>query len=601
MGLTMDLGSSLVEELLRKRKRLRRELLETPHLQPLKLAILGGSTTNEVADLLELLLLSAGLAPDIYQSDYNKYYEEAVHDRERLQAFQPDIVYIHTHYNNIQQFPPVAASDTGFSERLAAETARFGRIWSSLHEKVGCQIIQNNFEHPPHPVLGNLDSVVYGGQTRFIYGLNLEFAQASQSNRKLLIQDLNAIAAGVGLTRWFDWDRWHSYKILTTPEGSLAIAKSLASIIGAISGRVKKCLVLDLDNTLWGGVIGDDGLDKIQIGKETPVAEAHTAFQNYCLALRERGILLAACSKNDQEIAKSGFSHPDSVLKLEHFSAFRANWEPKHENIRAIAEELNLGLDSFVFIDDNPAERAIVAAQLPMVTVPDVGAEVAHFPSIIQAGRYFEVVSLSQEDLERADTYTANAARAAAASKFANYGEYLDSLEMSAEIQTFRPVYLERITQLINKTNQFNLTTRRYTFAEIEEIANSPKYIPLYGRLADVFGDNGLISVIVGRLDDTSSNLHIDLWIMSCRVLKRDMELAMLDALVERAKAAGVSRIVGYYIPTAKNGMVADHYAKLGFSRQPVLTDENKSTWSLDVSPYQPRNTHIQTRDLVHG
>ena len=598
----MDITVLSVEELLRKRKRLRRELLENAPLQPLRIAVLGGSTTNEIVDLLEILLLSEGFAPSFYQSEYNKYYEDAVLDSEPLQAFKPDIVYVHTHYLNIQQFPSVAASESDFASHLGAEVARFRNIWSSLHETVGCQIIQNNFEHPPFPILGNLDSVAYGGQTRFIYELNLELAKASQSNRKLLIQDLNAIAASVGLTRWFDWDRWHSYKILTTTEASFAIAKSLASMIGSMSGRVKKCLVLDLDNTLWGGVIGDDGLDKIQIGKETPVAEAYTAFQNYCLALRERGILLAVCSKNDEQVARSGFSHPDSVLKLEHFSAFKANWEPKHENIQAIATELNLGLDSFVFIDDNPAERAIVYAQLPTVTVPDVGTEVAHFPEIIQAGRYFEVVSLSKEDIERAATYAANAARASVESKFSNYGEYLDSLQMSAEIEPFRSVYLERITQLISKTNQFNLTTRRYTYAEIEEIANSHRYISLYGRLTDMFGDNGLISVIVGRMDDVAPDLHIDLWIMSCRVLKRDMEHAMLDVLVERAKVAGVSRIVGYYSRTPKNGMVADHYLKLGFSEETVAFNEDgRSFWSLDVSSYKPRNTHIQVRELVHG
>jgi FkbH-like protein len=598
----MALNTFSVEDLLRKRKRLRRELLETPLLQGVKIAVLGGSTTNEVVDLLELLLLADGFAPNIYQSEYNKYYEDAVLDPKRLQTFNPDIVYIHTHYNNIQQFPPIAASESDFTVHLAAETARFRTIWSGLHETIGCQIIQNNFEHPPLPMFGNFDSVAYGGHTRFIYELNLEFAKAAQLNRKLLIQDLNAIAANVGLARWFDWDRWHSYKILTTPEGSFAIAKSLASMIGSMSGRAKKCLVLDLDNTLWGGVIGDDGVDKIQIGQGTPVAEAYAAFQGYCAALRERGILLAVCSKNDENTAKSGFSHPDSILKLEHFSSFKANWEPKHENIQAIASELNLGLDSLVFIDDNPAERAIVSAQLPAVTVPEVGAEVAHFPSIIQSGRYFETVSLSQEDLERAETYVANAARAEVQSKFANYGDYLDSLQMSAEIETFRPVYLERITQLVNKTNQFNLTTRRYTFAEIEEITSNTKYISLYGRLMDMFGDNGLISVIIGRLDDSAAVLHIDLWIMSCRVLERDMEFAMLDALVDRAKAAGIFRILGYYSRTAKNGMVADHYAKLGFDQEPVaIFKDCESSWSLDVSAYKPQNIHIQVRGLAHA
>lgn len=223
-----------------------------------------------------------------------------------------------------------------------------------------CQIIQNNFEHPPFPALGNLDSTMPGGHTRFVYELNRAFARAASADLRLLVHDIHAIAARVGLGRWFDWERWFSYKILTSPEASYELASSLASQIGAMRGRARKCLVLDLDNTLWGGVVGDDGVDKLQIGKETALAEAHTAFQRYCLALRDRGVLLAVASKNTDAIARSGFEHPDSVLKLEHFSAFKGNREPKPENIKQIAAELNIGLDSLVFVDDNPAERAIV-------------------------------------------------------------------------------------------------------------------------------------------------------------------------------------------------------------------------------------------------
>jgi FkbH-like protein len=351
--------------------------------------------------------------------------------------------------------------------------------------------------------------------------------------------------------------------------------------------------VLDLDNTLWGGVIGDDGPDKITIGKETALAEAYSSFQQYCLELRSRGILLAVCSKNNRETAEAGFAHPDTILKVEHFSAFKANWEPKHQNILEIAQELNLGLDSLVFVDDNPAERALVRAQLPMVLTPEMGSDIALYPTILQATRCFEVVRLSTEDLDRAEAYAANAERATMKSKFADYGDYLDSLDMRATIEIFQPVYLDRITQLINKTNQFNLTTRRYTFAEIEEIANSSKYIPLYGRLTDMFGDNGLISVLIGRLDEAESELHIDLWIMSCRVLKRDMELAMLDALVENARERGIRTILGYYSRTAKNDMVADHYKLLGFKPESSPADQRSSVWSLDVAGYARRNTHI--------
>jgi FkbH-like protein len=366
-------------------------------------------------------------------------------------------------------------------------------------------------------------------------------------------------------------------------------------LVRATFGLSRKVLVLDLDNTIWGGVIGDDGVDRIQIGKETPIAEAFTAFQEYCLKLRERGVLLAVCSKNDDENARSGFRHPDSVLKLEHISAFRANWDPKHENIMSLAQELNLGTDSFVFADDNPAERAIVEANVPGVAVPELGSNPADYISILQAGRYFEPVSLSPDDMARAAQYAGNSQRAAAQTAFANYGEYLDSLEMVAEIERFRPIYLDRITQLTNKTNQFNLTTRRYTLAEMEGIQADPAYIGIYGRLADRFGDNGLVSIVLGRRN--GSELCLDLWLMSCRVLKRDMELAMLDSLMNEARIADVQSIIGVYIPTKKNAMVADFYERIGFERVSIGPD-GTTTYKIDVLSYKSQNTHIRIKEM---
>jgi FkbH-like protein len=590
----MKLASYSAIDLLQKRKKLRRELRAAEGLRPIRIAVLGGTTTSELVDLLELILLADGFDPVFYQSEYNRFFEDAVLEPETVRAFRPDLVYVHTHYKNICHFPKISDGEVAFEAALNAEFERFEAIWSSLHNVIGCQVIQNNFELPP-ALLGNHDAVLSGGSVRFVNQLNVEFAKRAANDSRLLIHDLNSVAARIGLNSWFDWNRWFSYKILTTPEASLAIARSLAAMISAVRGASKKCLVLDLDNTLWGGVIGDDGLEKIQIGKETALAEAYTAFQEYCLSLRDRGVLLAVCSKNDEEIARSGFTHPSSVLKLEHFSAFRANWEPKHDNLRSIALELNLGLDSFVFVDDNPAERAIVAAQLPEVTVPEVGDEVSLYPSIIQAGHYFESLSLSTEDLSRAESYGKNALRLAAQSKFADYGEYLDSLGMTAEIEPFKPVYYDRITQLINKTNQFNLTTRRYTLAEVEMVAGNPEYVTLWGKLLDTFGDNGLVSAIIGHR--TGRELHIDLWIMSCRVLKREMEFAMLDALVEACSEKGISRIAGYYIPSRKNGMVADHYKTLGFS--PMAEEQAASRWSLDLHDYVPKTRHIRIRQTA--
>ena len=587
-----------LDDLLQKRRSLRRQLSAAEGLKEIRIAVLGGTTTNELVDLLDIFLLGSGFRPVFQQSEYGRFYEDAVLEPHAIAAFRPDIVYLHTCSLNLRNVPPVSCTEEALPSYVDAEINRFRTIWQSLADNVGCQIIQNNFELPVSATLGNFDAVSAGGSTRFITELNLAMAREAASNPKLLIQDLFSISARVGLNNWFNPERWFSYKLANTIEGSHAMAVSLSSMVNAIYGRSRKVLVLDLDNTLWGGVIGDDGVDKIVLGRETPLAEAYTAFQNYCLRLRERGILLAVCSKNDDTVARSGFTHPDSVLKLEHFSAFRANWDPKHENLLSIARELNLGVDSFVFVDDNPAERAIVEAQTPGVAVPNVGSDVAKFPAIIDAGRYFEPVSLGREDLERAKLYEENAQRAQLEQKFANYGEYLESLEMTAEIDRFNATYMERIAQLTNKTNQFNLTTRRYTLAEIEATVSDGRHIGLYGKLTDRFGDNGLISIVLGRKD--GHELHLDLWLMSCRVLKRDMEIAMLDAVAMRARSAGLVRLIGYYLPTKKNGMVVEHYATLGFEK--IATGEDgATTWSLELAGYQPRNRYIRVLEPVHG
>jgi FkbH-like protein len=591
----MDINTISLEQIILKRRSLERELSQRDGLQPLRVAILGGSTTNELTELLEVYLLAAGFAPRFYQSEYGQFYEDAVFNTGMLKSFAPDLVYIHTNCLNLRFCPPAGAREEDFEAAVAQELARYELVWDALDSGVGCQIIQNNFELPPTRLLGNLDAVSPGGATRYHRAMNAALARASAGRPRVVLQDVASLSAQLGLTQWFDWNRWFSYKLPLSVEANQLLARSLTALVLALYGGSRKVLVLDLDNTLWGGVIGDDGVEGIQIGRETPLAEAFTAFQEYCLALRNRGVLLAVCTKNFEEMARAGFDHPNSVLKLEHFSAFRANWEPKHENILSIARELNLDPASFVFVDENPAERAIVAAQIAGIAVPDLGSDPSCFTQILDAQRYFEPVALSGEDFARAHLYAAGAARNGAQNAFANYDEYLASLEMVAEIGCFPAIHLDRIAQLTNRTNQFNLTTRRYTRAEIESAANDPMQIGLYGRLNDRFGDYGLVSVILGhRKGDALGGdvLHLDLWLMSCRVLKRNMEMAMLDALVHEACAAGISEIVGYYIPSPKNAMVKNHYADLGFSRLPGGND-GKTAWSLGVSGYSDRTRHI--------
>lgn len=603
----LNLATCSIDDILMQRRSLRRTLASAEGLREVRFAVLGGSTTDEIVNLLELLLLSSGFRPIFHQSEYGRFYEDAVLDPQALIDFKPDIVYIHTSYRNIQNPPPISCAEKDLPCYVAAEFDRYRQIWNAIEANLSCQVIQNNFEAPPYALLGNMDASSPSGLSRFVIQLNAAFAAEAATRPRLLLQDVNGISARFGLRHWFDWDRYFSYKLLLTPEANLELARSLSALANALYGKSRKVLVLDLDNTLWGGVIGDDGIDQIQIGRETPIGEAYSAFQEYCLALRSRGILLAVCSKNDHDIALSGFSHPSAILKAEQISCFKANWEPKHENILAIGKELNLGVDSFVFVDDNPAERAIVTAQLPAVAVPEVGDQVTRYATILDQGRYFEPVSLSREDVERAALYADNAQRATHERAFGNYGDYLDSLEMTAEIELFRSVYLERISQLTNKTNQFNLTTRRYTLAEMRSFAGDPAYLGLYCRLSDRFGDNGLISVVLGRQQQNA--LHMDLWLMSCRVLKRDVELAMLDAVAERAVAAGMRKIFGYYLPTKKNGMVAEFYPSLGFEPcsmseadpgELILT-EGSSAWVLELHGYTKRNHHIKVMEHTNG
>ena len=583
--------------LMRRRRALRAELLERCEraaAPELRVALLGGSTTSELRDFLELFLLDAGIRPIFYECGYGQYETAILHDDGELRAFAPQIAVIHTTSVNAR-LPDLLADGPAVDEALGQEVARFEAMWSKLNAELGCTVIQNNFEPPGERSLGGLDAVRPAGRARFLRRLNESFASAAHREPRLLINDIDYLAASLGLDRWHDSRYWHSYKMAASHAGMAAIAEGAAVLMRAALGKTRKCLVLDLDNTLWGGVIGDDGLTGLRVGKETPEGEAFTAFQRYCLALKRRGVLLAVCSKNDPAIAREGFSHPDSVLRLGDFAAFKAGWGPKHEAIHEIALELNLGLDSFVFVDDNPAERAIVAAQLPAVAVPEMGDDPSRYVELLDGHRYFEPAGISAEDTQRSGQYAANLERNLARATYATYGDFLDSLEMKAEIAPFAPVYMERIAQLTNKTNQFNLTTRRYPLAELEAIRSDGRHVALYGRLADRFGDNGLVTVVVGR--EEGSELVIDAWLMSCRVLKRDMELAMLDELVSHARQRGLAALTGRYLPTPKNAMVADHYERLGFSL--ASRTEHGTEWRLPLAGYEPKNSHI--KEILRG
>jgi FkbH-like protein len=582
--------------ILRKRHALKKELLTQPNLLPVRVAILGGSTTTEVKSMLELFLLAQGIQPCFYESGYNRYSEDVIFENPDLWKFKPDVVFIHTTWRNVSQFPELMETEEQVEQRVQQEIARFGALWNKIHSELGALVIQNNFDLPHLRPLGNLEASEISGRVHFLTRLNVEFAEQARQQSWLLIDDIHYLCAQVGLSTWHADTYWYNFHMAVSPVGTVALAQNVAGILKAAYGKSKKCLALDLDNTLWGGVIGDDGVQNLVLGRDHPLGEAFLDFQRYVKNLRRRGILLAICSKNDIENAKAGFSHPDSILTLDDFSAFKANWKPKPENLREIAVELNIGLDSLVFVDDNPAERALVSEQLPEVATPEIGSHVARYAQILEAEGYFEATRIVGDDLNRSAYYSSNAQRSASQAAYVDYGEFLTSLEMTAEIAPFSAVYLERITQLINKTNQFNLTTRRYTGAEVEAIARDPRFITLYGRLVDKFGDNGLVSVLIGRT--TGDKVEIDLWLMSCRVLNREMELAMFDALLEECRERGIREIAGLYIPSKKNGMVAEHYRTLDFAAG-ERDEDGRQYFRYELLAQEPaRSRHIARKSL---
>ena len=582
------------EWILRKQKSIKRNLLARKEISyiPSRIAILGGSTVDDIKNVLELFLLESGIKPTFYQSEYNKFYEDAVFGNAELDAFKPEIVVVFTSVVNIINWPCVTDHQTDVKQKLTAEYERFCAVWDALKSRYNAVIIQNTFDFPYENDIGSL--AVVKGRNRFVADLNKKLAAYADEHEGFYLHDLQGLSARVGLRKWHNPIQYAAYKFAMDYDIMPEVSLGLAKIVRTILGKAKKCLVLDLDNTLWGGVIGDDGVENIKIGHETPAAEAYTAWQEYVLRLKERGIILAVCSKNEDDVAKSGFAHPDSVLKLNDFAAFKANWMPKNENIAAIAREINIGTDSLVFIDDNPAERQIVRDTMPEVAVPEVdGSDVFSYIRAIEEAGYFEVVMVSDDDLKRNENYQANKARQELSATAASYDDFLKSLNMTAEIDSFKPVYFDRIAQLTGKTNQFNLTTRRYTRADIESMANNQHYITLYGRLTDKFGDNGLISVIIG--EKKQNGLHILLWLMSCRVLKRGMEECMLDILAAKAKSVGCTKLIGYYYPTKKNKMVADMYASFGFKN--IGIDGDGSVWELPLEGYEPKGKYIEIQE----
>jgi len=554
-------------------------------LMPFRLAVLSNSTFDLIIPALIASAARHGIALEVIQPAYDQVAQEALNPDSEVNSSKPDAVLLALDYRalplKLSLGDPEAASA---SVRGALGYLQALRDGIKTNSNAVC--IFQSFVPPVEPLFGSLDRALPGTLRNLIDGINRAVAEFVLSSGDVLL-DVAALAETVGLADWHDTQLWNMAKFPFSDAFVPLFADRVGRLLGAIRGKSGKVLILDLDNTVWGGVIGDDGLEGIKIAQGDATGEAHLAVQRMALELRQRGIVLAVCSKNTDEVAREPFDkHPEMLLKLEHIAVFQANWNDKATNIRAIAEELSLGLDSMVFLDDNPVERGLVRQLLPQVAVPELPEETAYYARTLAAGGYFEAVTFASEDLGRARFYQDNAKRATLQEQMGGVDAYLASLDMTITFQPFDTTGRARIVQLINKSNQYNLTTRRYTDPEVAELQSDPEVFTLQVRLTDIFGDNGMISVVICRLP-RSGVWEIDTWLMSCRVLGRKVEYMVLREIREHARLAGITKLIGTYRPTGRNKLVTDHYAKLGFTK---IGEETSGTshWELPLDGTDP-------------
>ncbi len=566
----------------------------------IRLALLGSSSMEHLQASIRVAGARRGLQVTPFLGGFGQFRQELLQPDSAVRAFRPQVILLSLRTTDIIDTLPLGAARQEVDAAIGEAVQDLAALWRVARTEIGATVIQQTFLNTEYPVFGNLDGAVAASPQAIADRLNQAVRDAASAEGVLLL-DVAHWAAAQGRTAWFDPVRWHHAKQLIAPSAAVFYGDLVGRLLAAMRGLSAKCLVLDLDNTLWGGVIGDDGLEGIILGQGNGAGEAFVAFQAYAKMLSQRGVILAVCSKNTHEIAEAAFlEHPDMVLKRADIAAFVANWDDKPSNLREIARQLNIGIDSLVFFDDNPAERDIVRQTLPEVAVPEVPEDPAGFIACLADGGYFEAVAFTEEDRARAEQYRANAERSQAVGGGTDIGAFLASLDMRMIAAPFNAVDLPRITQLTNKSNQFNLTTRRYTQDQLAAFAASGTAVTLSFRLIDKFGDNGLIGVIIAVPDETQPGaLRIDTWLMSCRVLGRQVETETINQLCRIAGARGFTAIVGDYIPTPKNGLVRDLYQRLGFTQ--IAGNATESTrWSLSVSDFQPQTTAIAVDARYH-
>jgi FkbH-like protein len=563
-----------------------------------RLAILASATVEHLLPAIRVSGLRRRLLIDVHIGPYGQYRQQLLDADSPLHQLRPQIVLLSLTAREAIASVPLTATAAGAEAAIAGSIDELRILWRKARETYEATVIQQTFLNIADPLFGSYDRLVAGAPAQLIDRLNERLVQAAAEDGVLLL-DIARASERDGLNAWFDVTRWLQGKLEIAPQAAPVYGDLLARVIAAQRGLSRKCLVLDLDNTLWGGVIGDDGLEGIILGEGTGTGEAHLALQRYARHLRERGVILAVCSKNDPAVAEAVFrDHPEMILKLTDIAAFVANWEDKSVNLRRIAEQLNIGIDSMVFVDDNPAERARIRQSLPMVAVPELPADAGQYVRCLADAGYFESVAFTADDSRRGEQYSANASREALRGSSQNMDDFLRGLDMSVTFGPFRSVDLTRVAQLIGKTNQFNPTTRRYSLEDVTTFAATDRCLTLQFRLVDRFGDNGLVSAMILRPDPLAPDLvEIDSWVMSCRVFSRQLEREAMNIAVETARCMGVRAFRGCYIPTSKNAVVSGLYSELGFalvSRD--VPHDGVTHWCLQLSEYVPHPTHIARR-----
>jgi FkbH-like protein len=562
---------------------------------PVRLAILGSATVDHLVPAIRVAGLRRRLLIDVHIGAYGQYRPELLDPASPLHRFAPQMVLFSLTAREAIAGVPLTATLDEVDEMIARSIDELRLLWRKARETFKATVIQQTFLDVTDSLFGSYDRLVAAAPSRLVTRLNDLLSQAAASDDVLLL-DIARASERDGIDAWFDATRWLHAKMEIAPQAAPAYGDLVARLLAAQRGLSRKCLVLDLDNTLWGGVIGDDGLEGIVLGEGSASGEAHLALQRYALQLKARGVILAVCSKNDPAIAEAVFrDHPEMVLRRSDFAAFVANWDDKAENLKVIATRLNIGIDSLVFVDDSPVERARIRASLPMVAVPELPEDAAHYVRCLADAGYFEAVAFTPDDQQRAGQYAANTEREALLKSSESMDDFLDGLKMSVVYGSIAAVDLARVTQLINKTNQFNPTTRRYTVEGLAALAAAPEIVTLQFRLLDRFGDNGLVSVLILRPDlERPDVLEIDSWVMSCRVFGRQLEFEAMNIAVETARRRGARVFRADYIPTTKNGVIAELYSSLGFTRVDGTPPANGATqWSLSLTGYVARETHI--------